>query len=789
MIDEPLQDARAQVQAWHNETTYAYILGGAIKPGDVLKLLERPHSCVNLQDLSSEHGSRVEGDLASPFFWFRLQSAPDGSAAHYSPCFVRDGNYSRRDALPLPNVVVSVVHAPPPPMPPPPFPARPQPSPPRSPPRAPRSMEAPRLPKVAPLVPEESAQLSSPLCSPASEGGVFCQSESLVMLVIAAVFAGLFIVAFAFLHCQRFKGKLRPALRSAFDIGLAWVDVCFDALFARKAYELQSSSAWPSASLILALHSLLSFGFVLWVIIAITCPLRATWDLSAQIDRDSVHRNGPFVAIILCMAITNVQLVRVLPWTSDDALWDGFPTRSLLAAVSVIALAEDVPQLVVLGLFLLESNQLSSNLVAWINLTTTIVSILWRTISRALRCGTRQEQRGDAQVSLDTVQVSMHDASRSEAESEAATLREHAALQAAQIREAAEKEAQRILKQASDERAQLLESRYTAAHQTLSLELRAMHEDSEERRLEEEEDLRKRIEAEVDAIMSSAADEAARIVSHAEEKAEDMMRRTHEQAAALEEASRRQREAEERLGQFNSTRERLEQEMHEDDARKAEEQQKELELATAHFNATRQLLRDELVVLNEELEERRDADKRALQDAQERTEREAARKLQDAEREAAEKLRLAEELVAVKLQSAEEEAARRLAEMSERGEQSAEVASSELEDARRAAALAAEELAHAHAAAEASRAATEAQIAQELAAQEARLRAQHERDLQRRTGALAEQHARAMEDRDEAHKEQMREQLRQLRLAEASRDVVPAALARAREAKSLKRAV
>ena len=43
-----------------------------------------------------------------------------------------------------------------------------------------------------------------------------------------------------------------------------------------------------------------------------------------------------------------------------------------------------------------------------------------------------------------------------------------------------------------------------------------------------------------------------------------------------------------------------------------------------------------------------------------------------------------------------------------------------------------------------------------------------------------------MEDRDEAHNQQMRDQLRQLRLAEASSErAVPAALARAREAKAL----
>ena len=100
-------------------------------------------------------------------------------------------------------------------------------------------------------------------------------------------------------------------------------------------------------------------------------------------------------------------------------------------------------------------------------------------------------------------------------------------------------------------------------------------------------------------------------------------------------------------------------------------------------------------------------------------------------------------------------------------------ASADAEEARAVAALAAAEVNKARAAqaaAEAAQRAMEAEIAQKLAAQEARLRDQHTRELRRRTGALAEQHASAMADVNEAHADAMREQLRQLRLAAASRE-------------------
>ena len=107
------------MQVWHNESTYTFIKGGAVKPGDVLKLLRRPHSCGgDLQQLGWEHGTVVEGDTSAPFFWFRLQKGSDGNSSVFSPCFVRSGNYSA-GAIPLPNIRITVEFAPPPPAPPP----------------------------------------------------------------------------------------------------------------------------------------------------------------------------------------------------------------------------------------------------------------------------------------------------------------------------------------------------------------------------------------------------------------------------------------------------------------------------------------------------------------------------------------------------------------------------------------------------------------------------------------------------------------------------------------------
>ena len=393
----------------------------------------------------------------------------------------------------------------------------------------------------------------------------------------------------------------------------------------------------------------------------------------------------------------------------------------------------------------------------------------------------------------DEIQAALLEASLRQAETEAAALRERASAQAEQIRAAAAAEAAALHQRAAAERAQLLESRYTAARQTLSLELRAMDEDSAERRESEEAEMRERVQAEAkaeaDAILAAATDAAAHVLSEAEQRAGDVVRHAETQAAALQVASNRRREAEEALavGHFNATRQLLAQELHalDDDAREEatredERRRRERELAVAQFNSARQLLRDELRILNEEAAEaeaRRSAEEAAaaaaLLVAQQEAEEAAAATRRQAMEEAAEKLRHAEEAAAARLRQSEEHAlaVRRAAEqeaseMSPRVDEAraaAEAAAAAVEEARVAAAAAAEEMTLARAA----QAATAAEIQRQLTSQETRLRAEFHRDLQRRTGALAEQHARAMQDVNEAHAEQMREQRWQLRLAEA----------------------
>ena len=103
--------------------------------------------------------------------------------------------------------------------------------------------------------------------------------------------------------------------------------------------------AWPYSFLVCSsftLYALVSFFCVLGVVVALQCPIG--WcDLSEH--SNELWSNGQ-VAFVLSLALTNIELLKVLPWKAESAHFDGSPTRKLLGVVIAISLLEDIPQLV-----------------------------------------------------------------------------------------------------------------------------------------------------------------------------------------------------------------------------------------------------------------------------------------------------------------------------------------------------------------------------------------------------------------------------------------------------------
>ena len=75
-----------------------------------------------------------------------------------------------------------------------------------------------------------------------------------------------------------------------------------------------------------------------------------------QVDRRARHRDplldaqrlqelSPYYAFVILMALTNMEVLRVLPWQEGSATFDGLPDRRMMMRVWLtVVILEDIPQ-------------------------------------------------------------------------------------------------------------------------------------------------------------------------------------------------------------------------------------------------------------------------------------------------------------------------------------------------------------------------------------------------------------------------------------------------------------
>jgi len=102
---------------------------------------------------------------------------------------------------------------------------------------------------------------------------------------------------------------------------------------------------------------------------------------SDAVDRMAMA-NG-FYAAVLVLALTNAEMLQVLPWSYGPGKYDGLPDRQLMVAAWLIpTLLEDIPQLSI-QILLLKSEEGP----AWLGVTSVAfatLTILWRAFLKAI---------------------------------------------------------------------------------------------------------------------------------------------------------------------------------------------------------------------------------------------------------------------------------------------------------------------------------------------------------------------------------------------------------------------
>ena len=104
---------------------------------------------------------------------------------------------------------------------------------------------------------------------------------------------------------------------------------------------------------------------------------------SPYLNIEQVQGLASFYAGVLLLSLTNMELLRVLPWRKGYALVDGLPDQRLMLRIWLaVMFLEDLPQLTI-QVFVTASVG-SNGLLGPLSIAFTITSIVWRAIRKAI---------------------------------------------------------------------------------------------------------------------------------------------------------------------------------------------------------------------------------------------------------------------------------------------------------------------------------------------------------------------------------------------------------------------
>lgn len=163
-----------------------------------------------------------------------------------------------------------------------------------------------------------------------------------------------------------------------FDIALASVDFSGDVLFAMEAFEKGAFVLAVVASALLGLLSLMCLYECFRIIVSYLRDKGSDALLDIK-PIESSCQSSLHVAILM-FSSTNPELIKLFPW--KDHRFDGFPEERLAVRVTLLALMEDIPQLVCQVVFIAT---VDASATAVVSLVVTVVDLMWRVIRRFFR--------------------------------------------------------------------------------------------------------------------------------------------------------------------------------------------------------------------------------------------------------------------------------------------------------------------------------------------------------------------------------------------------------------------
>ena len=195
-----------------------------------------------------------------------------------------------------------------------------------------------------------------------------CTNEDITGLYVLA--AGLAVTASVLVIGIYSKVKLQLATSAVVSILIASGDAFTDIAFAMQQLSIMEDLLDTMTSALLVLFLVVPIAWSAHLIVSV---LR-----SPHLDTDLLQERSAFYAFVLLVSLTNMEVLRVLPWQQGTAIYDGLPDQKLMVKVWLIVMfLEDFPQLCIQTVLTVKAG---GGLLGPLSLGFTLVALIWRAL-------------------------------------------------------------------------------------------------------------------------------------------------------------------------------------------------------------------------------------------------------------------------------------------------------------------------------------------------------------------------------------------------------------------------
>jgi hypothetical protein len=182
--------------------------------------------------------------------------------------------------------------------------------------------------------------------------------------------AGLAVTALVLVVGTYSKVKLQLTASDIVSILIASGDAFTDIAFAMQQLSIIDGLLDMITSALLVLFLVVPIAWSAHLIVSV---LR-----SPHLDTDLLQERSAFYAFVLLVSLTNMEVLRVLPWQQGTAIYDGLPDQKLMVKVWLIVMfLEDFPQLCIQTVLTIKAG---GGLLGPLSLGFTLVALIWRAL-------------------------------------------------------------------------------------------------------------------------------------------------------------------------------------------------------------------------------------------------------------------------------------------------------------------------------------------------------------------------------------------------------------------------